>query len=183
MEADLQPAISGVVPDLVVDLGMAVVELCEASVATPDFEFAQLWRKLRLDALAQPGEEVSRGHGGGACQLAPNYLVQFRSWLSSRPSPRTKAATVSAPSTSTRACSRTASSSSAGPSTTWWRTLSWRSSSTLPRTTLRRTYRSTSTLPAARSVPALRSTTRCSTSRRLYRPCASGARPALGPWC
>src|SRR5207245_4448851 len=77
VQADLQPALSGVVPDLVVELGMSVVELCEASVAAADFEFPQLRRQLRLDALAQPGEEVRWRHRGSPCQRLEYISYSF----------------------------------------------------------------------------------------------------------
>src|SRR6266852_762497 len=181
VQPDLEPPCARVMPDLEVELGMAVMELDQAAVAAARLEGLQLLRKPRLDALAEPRKEVCGGQRH--VPTARIYLlVQFRQWLTSRRLRRTKAATASAHSTSTRGCSRTASSSSAAPSTTtsptWW----WLSSSTSRPTTRRRRSRSTSTPRAAPSARDSPSTTRCSTSSRPSRRCASGAPRASARW-
>src|ERR1700738_5012217 len=68
MQSDLEPAATGMVPGLVVDLWMPVVELEERSVAPAGLERLQVSREPGFDAFAQPREELGRSHGRGSCQ-------------------------------------------------------------------------------------------------------------------
>ncbi|MEA2657065.1 MAG: hypothetical protein QOI23_2430, partial [Chloroflexota bacterium] len=58
MKAELQLARTRVVPGLEVRLGMAVMELEQATVTPAGLASAQLGRERRLDPFAQAGKEV-----------------------------------------------------------------------------------------------------------------------------
>src|SRR5690348_6651157 len=60
VQPDLQAARAGVMPHLVVKIVVAVVDLHQPAPATQAVEPAEGWRQLRLEVLAQPGEEVRR---------------------------------------------------------------------------------------------------------------------------
>ncbi len=77
MEPDLQPAVAGVVPGLEMKLGAAEMDLEEAAVTSAGLERPEVVGELRLDAFAQPGEEVAWGQRGRACQRLRIYLVKL----------------------------------------------------------------------------------------------------------
>src|SRR5258708_28740498 len=70
MQADLETPRARVMPDLEVELRVAVMELGQAAVAPGRLKCAQLLPQLRLDALAQPGEEVRGRQRRATCQLS-----------------------------------------------------------------------------------------------------------------
>src|SRR5713226_8204789 len=76
MKSDLEPPRAGVMPGLVVELGMAVVELDKPRMTSAGLERLQIRRKLRLDALAQAGEELLGRHRGRSCQR-PEYIFSY----------------------------------------------------------------------------------------------------------
>src|SRR4029079_10653420 len=72
VEPDLEPAVTRVVPDLVMELGPAVVKLGQAAVAAGGQETAPLGWELGFHALPEAGEEVPGRQDGSACQR-PEY--------------------------------------------------------------------------------------------------------------
>src|SRR6266852_7653455 len=76
VQPDLEPPCARVMPDLEVELGMAVMELDQAAVAAARLEGLQLLRKPRLDALAEPRKEVCGGQRGATCQ-PPDYIFSY----------------------------------------------------------------------------------------------------------
>ena len=114
--------------------------------------------------------------------LVPALVVPTLGVATPRPRPcaRPAAETWASTPRSSTACCASASSSSARRSWTTWPTPSARSCCCSPPRTPSATSCSTSTAPAARSRPAWRSTTRCSSSPTTSRPSASGLAASMG---
>jgi hypothetical protein len=70
VKADLEAAVPGVVPGLVVKLGVAEMQLHQPAPAPGAAERAQWNRQLRFHTLAQPAEEVHRRQHCPASQRA-----------------------------------------------------------------------------------------------------------------
>src|ERR1700674_2564186 len=75
MEADLQPAVPGVVPGLVMELRTAVMHLHQATSPAGAVEGAEFCRQPRLHPFAQPAEEVNRSEHRPACQHSDYGLL------------------------------------------------------------------------------------------------------------
>src|ERR1700737_4563531 len=70
VKPDLEAAVAGMVPGLVVELGAVVMQLHQAATAASGLDAAHRCRQPRFHSLSQSGEEVRRGEERSACQLS-----------------------------------------------------------------------------------------------------------------